>query len=474
VPYAKQTTSDSDVVRRRWLPIDFDPVRPSGISSTDVEHDAALECAKSCRDFLSGCGWPEPIFADSGNGAHLLYRIVLPNDEASTELVKNCLGALALLFSDVTVNVDLQNYNAARIWKLYGTVARKGDVTPDHPHRLSSVLDSPETVQCITKQQLEGLARRNRAQQEPATGRSHKGKFDLRAWIEDRDLPVVREAEWQQDGHKWILNPCPWNPDHTNNSAYIVQFPNGAIAAGCHHNGCAEYDWHSLKKLYAGTSPASKEGSSEKPQRQSQADQIMCFAEEAEFFHTPSGEAFASVPVDSHRENWPVKSKSFRQWLQHRSWLEMKSAVSTQALNEVVNTCEAKAQYDGQELPVFTRIAQVGEKIFLDLADPNWTAVEIDAIGWRVVSDPPVKFQRPYGMEQLPFPVTGGSVDDLRKFINIGDESNWKLLVGWLLAALRPEGPYPILVLHGEQGSAKTTLAQMVRALIDRGCPVRS
>jgi hypothetical protein len=83
------------------------------------------------------------------------------------------------------------------------------------------------------------------------------------------------------------------------------------------------------------------------------------------------------------------------------------------------------------------------------------------------VPDPPVKFQRPYGMEELPCPVHGGSVDELRKFINIGDESNWKLLVGWLLAALRPEGPYPILVLHGEQGSAKSSLAKMVRALID-------
>jgi hypothetical protein len=467
VRYAKHTTSDKDIVRRRWLPIDFDPDRPSGVSSTDEEHDAALERAKSCRAFLRGCGWPEPILADSGNGAHLLCRIDLPNDETSAALVKNCLGALALLFSDETVNVDLTTYNAGRIWKLYGTVARKGDSTPERPHRLSAVLEAPATVQCVTKHQLEELARRYQPQQEPATGGSRNSKFNLQAWIEERDLPVVGEGEWGQGGHKWILNPCPWNPEHTNSSAYIVRLPTGAIAAGCHHNGCAGNDWQSLKELFGGTSQARKDGSSEKPQRQSQAEQLMSLAEDAEFFHTSSGDAFASIPVGDHRENCRVDSKPFREWLQQRSWVELESTVSAQALNEVVNTCAAKARFDGQELPVFTRIAQMGERIFLDLADADWAAVEIDATGWRVVPDPPVKFQRPYGMEELACPVPGGSVDELRKFINIGDDVNWKLLAGWLLAALRPEGPYPILVLHGEQGSAKSTLAKMVRALID-------
>jgi hypothetical protein len=463
--FAKNTTSDRDIACRRWLPIDFDPVRPSGISSTAAEHDAALERAKSCRDYLQACGWPEPIFANSGNGAHLLYRVDLPNDEASTALVKNCLGALALRFSDETVGVDVANSNPARIWKLYGTVARKGHSTEERPHRISKVLDAPATLQCVTKQQLEQLVRSNQPQREAATARSRNRKFDLQAWIEERDLSVVREGDWQ-GGYKWILNPCPWNPDHTNSSAYIIQLPNGAISAGCHHNGCAEHNWHSLKALFGGTSNT-KEGASEKPLRQSQADQLMHFAEDAEFFHTQSGDTYASIPVGDHRENWPVNSKSFREWLQRQSWKEMESTVSTQALNEVVNTCSARAKFDGPELPVFTRIAQLEGKMYLDLCDKDWTTVEIDATGWRIVASPPVKFQRTYGMKELPRPVLGGSVDELRKFINIGSEANWRLVAGWLLAALRSEGPFPILVLHGEQGSAKSTLAKMLRALVD-------
>ena len=125
------TTSDADILRRRWLPIDIDPLRPSGVSSTDEEHTLALAKAEEVACWIAGLGFPEPIKADSGNGAHLLYRIDLPNDEAATALVKSCLATLDALFSDERVSVDTANFNAARIWKLYGTVSRKGDNTPN-------------------------------------------------------------------------------------------------------------------------------------------------------------------------------------------------------------------------------------------------------------------------------------------------------------------------------------------------------
>lgn len=91
---ARETTSDGDVLRRAWLPIDLDPTRPSGISSSEHEHQAALEQARRIREWLaSEWGWHAPIFADSGNGAHLLYAIDLPNDAASADLVKCCLAS---------------------------------------------------------------------------------------------------------------------------------------------------------------------------------------------------------------------------------------------------------------------------------------------------------------------------------------------------------------------------------------------
>lgn len=140
----KATTSDADIVRRRWLPIDFDPKRPSGISSNEDEHCAAEDIARECAAWLSSQGWPQPILADSGNGSHLLFRIDLPNDDGSTAIVKNTLAAVASRFSGRVVDVDTSVYNAARIWKLYGTTARKGHDMPDRPHRIAKLIEVPE------------------------------------------------------------------------------------------------------------------------------------------------------------------------------------------------------------------------------------------------------------------------------------------------------------------------------------------
>lgn len=140
--YARATTSDEQITRRRWLPIDFDPKRPSDISSTDAEKDAAMARAIDCREFLRAEGWPEPIFADSGNGAHLLYAIEQPNDMATRDLLTRALEALSLTFDDEAVKVDRTTFNAARIWKLYGTMSCKGDDMPDRPHRMSCILEA--------------------------------------------------------------------------------------------------------------------------------------------------------------------------------------------------------------------------------------------------------------------------------------------------------------------------------------------
>ncbi len=143
----KATTTDGDVAKRSWLPIDLDPVRPSGISASDLEKQAAIRRGAEIRGFLAARGWPDPLEADSGNGAHLLYGVDLPNDRESLELVRGVLAALDFAFSDSTVSVDTGVANAARIWKLYGTTARKGDSTEDRPHRRSRLLKVPGVVQ---------------------------------------------------------------------------------------------------------------------------------------------------------------------------------------------------------------------------------------------------------------------------------------------------------------------------------------
>lgn len=244
-PFCDTTTTDSDVTVRRWLPIDCDPVRPSGIPSTDAEHEAALARATAIRAALSARGWPDPVQADSGNGAHLLYRVDLPADDGG--LVARCLEALAFGWDDGAVTIDRSVHNPARIWKLYGTVARKGDGTPDRPQRLARIIAVPDAPTPVPRALVDALAAEVPIPA-PSITVAQRGTFDLPVWIAAHGLEVAREGAWR-NGRRWVLSLCPFNPEHTDRSAYILQFDNGAIGAGCHHNGCAGKGWRELRDL---------------------------------------------------------------------------------------------------------------------------------------------------------------------------------------------------------------------------------
>jgi putative DNA primase/helicase len=153
-----RATTDADVDRRTLMLIDIDPVRPSGLSSTDGEKMRAWEVLKQIRDLLRSQGWPEPATADSGNGYHLLCRIDLPNDEASQDLVRSALRALGDRYGSESVEIDQTVYNASRITKFYGTLASKGESTPERPHRTSGIMSMPKPWQVVLPGMLETLA----------------------------------------------------------------------------------------------------------------------------------------------------------------------------------------------------------------------------------------------------------------------------------------------------------------------------
>jgi hypothetical protein len=194
-----------------------------------------------------------------------------------------------------------------------------------------------------------------------------------------------------------------------------------------------------------------------------------------ELFHTATGTAFADIVVDGHRETWPIRSKRFRAWLRRRYYEATGGAASAAEIRSALDLLEARAQFDGPQRAVHVRIAEHGGHIYLDLADEHWRAVEIGLDGWRVTGDPPVRFRRPAGMLPLPEPQQGGSSESLNSFLNLASRDDFVLIVAWLLAALRPGGPYPLLAISGEQGSAKTVLCKLLKALVDpNAAPVRS
>jgi AAA domain len=248
-PYAKHTTNDGDVTARRWLLLDFDPIRPAGISATDAEHAVALGAARACRTWLCdelGFSQTQHVLADSGNGAHVLVRIDLPNTPESTSLVRRCLEAVALYPGTDTVQVDTSVGNAARISKLYGTVAAKGDSTPERPHRLARILDAPPLeVPAAPTALLERLAALRPV--EPRREHARGEDFDVRDWLARHGIQVVREKPWN-GGTVLELAECPiGGHDHHPNEAVVIILPGGMVLYTCRHQTCQGRQWSDLR-----------------------------------------------------------------------------------------------------------------------------------------------------------------------------------------------------------------------------------
>ena len=243
------TTADTDIVRRRWLLIDCDPRRASGVSSSNSEHESALAKAREIRDGLSSLGWPKPVLTDSGNGAQLMYRIDLPADDG--ELVRRVIGEIAKASSE-QVAIDTSVHNPARIWRLPGTMNCKGDSIPERPHRMARILEEPQDIVSVSREQMQDIVSyQNEDTQTDVPDDEWKHTmpaFDLDSWIAQYCPELGSPQPWK-GGRKWIFPVCPFNEAHTNKSAVLIQEPSGAVAFKCHHNGCSGNDWRALREL---------------------------------------------------------------------------------------------------------------------------------------------------------------------------------------------------------------------------------
>ncbi len=250
--YPPATTADHDVVRRRWFALDIDPRRPAYVSSSDAEKAAALEVAETIERDLTDAGWPPPVWADSGNGYHLLYAIDLPNDDAARDLIKAALVALDVGYSTKAATVDITMFNAARIVKLYGTVASKGDNTPGRPHRRSGILSAPPDLGVVSRAQLEAvaaLAPPTKTLTTPSSSTPRMGTpWDLESWLDEHGL-TVHHVEARGGMDIYVLDVCPFDPGHGRDSR-IIRGSSGALAFKCFHNGCSTLRWQDLRAKY--------------------------------------------------------------------------------------------------------------------------------------------------------------------------------------------------------------------------------
>lgn len=248
------TTADRDITTRRWMLIDCDPVRPSGISSTQEEHALAIERAGQIEKALTELGWPAPVRADSGNGAHLIYRVDLPNADTSTELLKACLAALAEGYSCEQVTIDQTVFNASRIVKLYGTRSQKGDATEKRPHRMSTMV-APDEIAVVPLGMLEMLASwapqglPPRAYPEPVHDYPGGGAWTeerLDTWLRDRGIFAGEPSPWSGKSRR-ILETCPLCGESDKSAAVFID-AQGVLGFKCHHNRCAGKGWVELRE----------------------------------------------------------------------------------------------------------------------------------------------------------------------------------------------------------------------------------
>jgi len=202
----------------------------------------------------------------------------------------------------------------------------------------------------------------------------------------------------------------------------------------------------------------------------SAVEALLRLASNARIFRSADGRFHAQVPVGDRHEIYGLKSTAFRDWLIDSFHAGRGELPSARAVGRVLALLESRARVDGAMPAVYVRVGRDGEvggaHCYLDLGDPSGQAVKIGAHDWSVVDRPPVHFRRPEGLLPLPKPSPDGSIELLRPYVNL-TEPDFRLLIGWMAAALMPDGPYPILAIHGEHGSAKSTLARIVRKLID-------
>jgi hypothetical protein len=183
-------------------------------------------------------------------------------------------------------------------------------------------------------------------------------------------------------------------------------------------------------------------------------------------WHDPKDRAFATVG----RLSRPVNSPAFRRLLlneyRNRTGVKVPGA---EAIAGALRVIEAKAVCECPEHEAHVRVAGHGDRVYLYLADRDARVVEVDADGWRLCDSPPVRIRQPSGMRPLPLPERGGDIEHLRAFLNVADDGAFALVLGWLAGTFQPAGPFPLMVLLGEQGTAKSTTGRVLKRLIDPG-----
>lgn len=193
-------------------------------------------------------------------------------------------------------------------------------------------------------------------------------------------------------------------------------------------------------------------------------------ASRTEFFTGPASLPYARIEVAGHWEVHRISSDAFRYWLMDKFCRASGRVPRADAVTQAVEMSAANARLTGETRPLYTRVGEQEGRVYLDLCDERWRAVEIGPDGWRVVDKPSVMFRRGRSMQLLPEPEPVGEQGwaALRELMPSGlSDDDWVLVVSWLVGTIAYGAPLPVLALIGPQESGKGCLARILRRLVD-------
>ena len=255
----KSTTSDNEILARKWCLIDIDCEKPADTNSSDEEKELAKEVVNNVYKFLRDEGFEQPVICDSANGFHLLYKMAMKSTPENTETMKNFLKVLDMYFSTEKVKIDTSTFNPSRICKLYGVISRKGSNTKERPQRESKILRVPKDVKATPNEYFEKVASYiPKPEKRDRTNFYGTNAFDLDAFLQEHNI-AVRNIVTTSEYTKYVLEHCPFNDAHTAPDSAVFKMRDGSFGFRCLHNSCQQYTFKDFRKFYdpnASTAPS--------------------------------------------------------------------------------------------------------------------------------------------------------------------------------------------------------------------------
>ena len=385
---------------------------------------------------------------------------------------------MSIEFSDDKVEVDKTTYNPSRICRLYGTIACKGDNIPTRPHRQARIISIRGEGEIVTISQITKIVSKlqdkhniNTEVTAEITNKKLKNvnkKKDVAEWLEKYEIQVSHRKE-EADKIIYVLKQCPWNEEHTDKSAYVIQYNNGNIVAGCHHNSCSENNWSTLRSKYEPTNKVTNENidkyDGKNEDKKGQIDILIDIVEDIETYRTSMDETYVTIQIRENNVN--VKSERFKKWIVSQFYNIESKIPTNDNIAKIILLLESRAMNEVNEVLVERRCATVDNCIYYDLKDDSCNVVKVSRDGWEIIKDPPVIFARTKTMYRQVTPERNGNLDILDKWFRYKDENHLILQKVILVASLIPNIARPIQELHGEKGSSKTSTMKLVRDIID-------